>query len=121
MAWRRGKVLRGRSRRVVVEVHDPDDASVHTIGGLGVATNPASPMSRGVDGWMPGDRGYGVNRMPHTTAPLQAFQGAAAEQLPRDLTLGGPSGVPTGLPGTGVASPSDLSGLFGIDVDMGLS
>lgn len=104
MGWYKGKVMRGRSRMVAVLVNEPDEFSSHTVGGLGVAVNTASPMSRGVDGHYPGDPGFGVNRGTGLTEPLQGFQGVAAANLTqRDLMLGaqaGPSSQP-GYPSTG--------------------
>lgn len=88
----------------------PDAWSVQIASSMAIATNPISPMavgrhSSGTQLGFSGDRGSGVNRMPHRLPfALQNFYTAIGPiSTPKSRRLGAgamPSGQP-GLPNTG--------------------
>jgi hypothetical protein len=93
-------------------IFTPDAWSLSVAGSMAIATNTFSPMaagrhSSGTPRGFSGDRGYGVNRMPHRLPyALQNFYSAVAPLAAkgaRSKRLGAgamPSGQP-GLPNTG--------------------
>lgn len=102
-----------------VEAHiwyGPSQQSRELASSMAIATNTASPMSRGVPdngvGFI-GDRGYGVNRFAgEIIYAVQNFYGVPKPVVaPLDQRLGFGAGVAgqPGLPSTGQSAATDLS------------
>lgn len=120
-----GRTVKGQQHAQVTIINDPDRWSVQAAS-LGVATNAASPMARGIrDRGFQLLAGFGLNgnrfagdTLPHL--PIHAAQQPALTPSQYNVGIGAMVSGQPGLPNSGSSTPTaSLSWMSGIPQSLG--